>query len=88
MNGAKAAEREENLNWAIGLLARTHAVDECENHGYFMDNCDEEAVEDAVKLAVADPGRGLRPDDAAKLVRKAIQTIGDQCPGCASDFRG
>ena len=85
MNGAKAAEREENLNWAIGLLARTHAVDECQNHGYFTDNDDEEVVEDAVKLAAANPPRGLSRDEAAKLVREAIQTIGDHCPGCASD---
>jgi hypothetical protein len=55
MGGAKAAkmEKQYNLDWAIGLLARTHAIDECEYHGYFMDNYDEEAVEDAVKLAAA-----------------------------------
>jgi hypothetical protein len=89
MGQAKAAkmEHEQNLNWAMGLLVRTHAVDECEKHGYFMDNLDEEAVEDAVKLAAADPPRGLSRDKAAKLVREAIETIGDHCPGCASDAR-
>jgi hypothetical protein len=89
MGSAKAAlmKHEDNLNWAKGLFARTHAIDECENHGYFMDNYDEEAVEDAIKLAAADPPRGLSPDEAAELVRKAIQVIGDQCPGCVSNNR-
>jgi hypothetical protein len=77
----------DNLNWAKTLLARTHAIDECKNHGYFTDNFDEEAVEDAVKLAAADPPRGLSPNEAAKLVRQAIQIIGVECPGCVRNDR-
>jgi hypothetical protein len=89
MGGAKAAkmEHEYNLRWATSLLARTHAIDECENHGYFMYNYDEEAVEDAVKFAAADPPRGLSSDEAAELVREGIQLIGDQCPACAKNDR-
>ena len=87
MNGAKAAELKYNLNWATGLLVRTQAIYECQNHGYFMDNDDEEAVEDAVKLAAADPPRGLSPDEAAEVVRNAMGIVGVECPGCASDAR-
>jgi hypothetical protein len=77
----------DNLTWAKRLLASTHAIDECEKHGYFTDNFDKEAVEDAVKLAAANPPRGLSPDEAAKVVRQAIQIIGVECPGCASKDR-
>jgi hypothetical protein len=86
MNGAKAALHQYH-DWAVRLLARTHAIYECQKHAYFMDNDDEEAVDDAVKLAAADPPMGLSPDEAAKVVRKAMGIIGYECPGCASDAR-
>jgi hypothetical protein len=77
----------DNLTWAKRLLASTHAVNECEEHGYFTDNFDKEAVEDAVKLAAANPPRGLSPDEAVKVVRQAIQIIEVECHECASNDR-
>jgi hypothetical protein len=50
-------------------------------------NFDEEAVEDAVKLAAANPPRGLSPDEAVKVVRQAIQIIQVECPECVSNDR-
>jgi hypothetical protein len=75
----------DNLTWAKSLLASTHAIDECEKHGHFTDNFDQGAVEDAVKLAAANPPRGLSPEDAVKVIRQAIQIIEVECHECASN---
>lgn len=86
MGRAKAAmmERDENLNWAKRLLAQTRAISECEVHGDYTDNLDEEAVEEAAKLAAANPPKNLSAEEAAELVRQAVLEVGDECSGCAS----
>ena len=86
MGRAKEAlmEHHENLEWAKGLLARTKAIAECEYHGYFTDNLDDQAVEKAIEIARAS---GLTAEQAAKLVQEAIQNVGDECPGCVARDR-
>ncbi len=77
-------ERQENIEWAKGLLAKTGAITECEYHGYYTDNGDPEAVEEAIKLARRNPPDDVTPDAAAELVREAILDVGDECPGCVA----
>jgi hypothetical protein len=80
-------EHHENVEWAKGLLARTKAIAECEDHGYYTDNLDEGAVEEAVELAKAKPRHDLTSDQAAELVREAIMEVGEECPGCVARDR-
>jgi hypothetical protein len=76
-------EHDANIQWATGLLIKSGAASECESHGYLTDNlAGEEAVEEAAAEAAANPRAGLSPQEAADLVREAINDIGMECPGC------
>jgi len=89
MGRAKAMmmEHQENVEWAKGLLARTKAITECEDHGYYTDNLDDGAIEEAITIARSKPPRGVTPDEAAELVQEAIQDVGEECPGCIARER-
>lgn len=86
MGGAKAliAEREDQQNWANGLLLEHDVISECENHGYLTDNLGG-GIEEAVADARETPYEGLTPDEAEEVVRNALDQIGDECPGCNSN---
>lgn len=76
-------ERQEaNQQWAEGLLIETGALKQCEFHEAVLDQLDDEAVEEAVKLARQDPADGMTPDEAADFVREALTEYGDECPDC------
>ncbi|MVT68749.1 hypothetical protein GPL21_27015 [Bradyrhizobium pachyrhizi] len=78
-------EREEQLQWATGLLIEAGAASECENHGYVVDELDGGAAEEAAAQAAANPPKGLSATEAADLVREALTLIGYECPGCAKN---
>ena len=79
-------EHEERLQWATGLLIESGAASECEIHGYVTDDlAGDEATEEAAAKAAANPPAGVTPQEAADLVREAINDLGDECPGCASN---
>ena len=65
-------------------MAENGAITECEYHEYYTDDGDPGAVDEAVALARRNPPKGLTSDEAEELVRKAINDVGDECPGCAA----
>ena len=68
--------------WAISVLNETHAIHECEEHGWAKDSADPQAREHAILVARRDPPPGVTPDAAAAEVREVLDSIGDTCPEC------
>jgi hypothetical protein len=68
--------------WAIAVLNETHAIHECEEHGWAKDRTDPHAREHAVLVARKNPPPGLSPDAAAAEIWEVLDSIGDTCPEC------
>lgn len=71
--------------WAISVLLDTHAIRECEEHGWMIDRADPHAHEHAIAIACEDPPADLSPEEAAATIEDALDSIGDTCPECPSD---
>jgi hypothetical protein len=70
--------------WAITVLNESHAIRECEDHGWMQDRADPHARERATSIARQDPPPGVSPEEAAAEVREVLDSIGDACPECPS----
>ena len=68
--------------WAISVLSDSHAIHECEAHGWAKDRADPHARELALLHALQDPPPGVSGEAAAAEVREVLDSIGDTCPEC------
>src|SRR5262245_39561183 len=68
--------------WVLGVLLEVHAVTECQEHGFYRDLGDPDALRQAKEIAVSEPFRSASPAETAAAIETVIQSIGDICPSC------
>ncbi|MBB4391805.1 hypothetical protein [Bradyrhizobium sp. ERR14] len=71
--------------WALSVLQETHAIRECEEHGWAQDRADPLARERAIQIARQEPPVGVSSDDAVAEVQDVLDSTGDTCPECSPD---
>ena len=59
-------------------LEETGAISRCPVHDYLIDNLDPGATEEAIDNLESTYGH----DRAEELVKRALEGIGEECPGC------
>ena len=74
-------DHEDTINGIIGQLTEAGAVEECENHGYPVNNDDDAAVEQVKSDLTAEYGK----KKASDLVDEAMSQVYIECPGCAKN---
>jgi hypothetical protein len=69
-------------SWAIGVLLKTGAINECEEHGYMQCRGDPDARTRAYDTARAAPFPGASVEEAVVALHDVLGSIGDTCPDC------
>ncbi|MDH2357762.1 hypothetical protein QCM80_45785 [Bradyrhizobium sp. SSUT112] len=72
--------------WAIAVLQEAGAIRECEEHGWMQDRADPYARERAFDIARRDPPAGVSREAAVGEICDVLDSIGDSCPECSSEF--
>jgi len=80
-----AGELEDQIIWVYGVLLEAGAITECQVHGYLFSELDDDAFEQAKKIARKNPWIGLSPDEAVAAVEDAFYDLGYECQGCAKN---
>jgi hypothetical protein len=69
---------EADVDDVVLRLVAAGAIEECEDHGYLVDNFDASAVEEVREELEAEVGK----DKAETLIERAMAVAGMECPGC------
>jgi hypothetical protein len=72
--------------WATAVLQEAGAVRECEYHGWMQDRGDPHARARAFEFARQNLPAGLSVEAAAVAIAEVLDSIGDTCPECPSEF--
>jgi hypothetical protein len=72
--------------WAIAVLQEAGAISECEHHGWIQDRADPHARARAIEFARQDLPPGLSVEAAAVAIDEVLDSIGNTCPECPSEF--
>ncbi|WP_457492089.1 hypothetical protein [Tardiphaga sp. P5_C7] len=79
-------QEEEYIEWAKSILLSHEAISECEVHGYYEDNlAGDEVFDEAVAEGINSPVDNLTADRIREIFKAAIDDVGMECPGCASN---
>ncbi|MGT2503184.1 hypothetical protein ACVOMS_25190 [Bradyrhizobium guangxiense] len=70
---------------AISVLQGAGAIRECEEHGWMQDGDDPHAREHVLGIARRDRA-GVSREAAVREIRNVLDSIGDNCPECPSEF--
>lgn len=68
--------------WAVCILRDTHAIKECDEHGWAKDLTDPHALAHARDVAMEHPFSGASGDECVDAINRVMASMGDSCPEC------